>query len=95
MLLDATQAPGAADDAVVGDAAATLKAAAAAFTAAVCPPGDGEAPRSYAARWQKLFADNDTAAEPAYAEARSAFDAVVASVIERIAAPPRHRASGC
>jgi hypothetical protein len=32
MLLDATQAPGAADDAVVGDAAAALRTAAAAFT---------------------------------------------------------------
>jgi hypothetical protein len=73
MLLDATQAPGAADDAVVGDAAAALRTAAAAFTAAVCPPDNGEAPRAYAARWQKIFADNDAIADAAYVEARNAF----------------------
>jgi hypothetical protein len=86
MLLDATQAPGAAKDAVVGEAGETLKAAAAAFTAAICPPTNGEAPRAYAARWQKTFSDNDTAADPGYADACDAFDAAVTGVIARIAA---------
>lgn len=86
MLLDATQAPGAAKDAVVGEAGETLKTAAAAFATAVCPPGDGEMPRTYAQRWQKIFVDNDRVADPAYAEALGAFDAAVTGVIERVAA---------
>lgn len=94
MLLDATQAPGAADDVVVGDVAAALRMAAATFTATVCSPDNGETPRAYTARWQKVFADNDAETDAAYVEARNAFDAVVAGVIERIAAvaaPPPKR----
>ncbi|MER8753116.1 LodA/GoxA family CTQ-dependent oxidase [Mesorhizobium sp. M1050] len=94
MLLDATHAPGAAKDAVVGEAGASLKAAAAAFTAAVCRPGEGEAARAYAARWQAAFAENDAVADPAYEAARNAFDAAVGDVIEHIsaaAAPPKKR----
>lgn len=86
MLLDATRAPGAARNAVVSDAAAALKAAAEAFTSTVCPPDGDETPRGYTARWHQVFGDNDTAPDPAYAEARAAFDAAVTGVIERIAA---------
>ncbi|CAM5351289.1 hypothetical protein MAUB1S_06063 [Mycolicibacterium aubagnense] len=94
MLLDATQAPGAANDAVVGDAGAALKAAAAAFTASVCAPEDGETPRAYAMRWHRTFGENDATADDDYATARDAYDAAVTDVIERIAAaaaPPRKR----
>lgn len=86
MLLDATRMPGTADDTLVSDVGAALRAAAAEFAAAVCPPDASEPPRAYAARWQQVFADNDRAAEPLYAKALAGFDAAVRAEVERIAA---------
>ncbi len=86
MLLDATRVPGAADEDLVGETGAALKAAATVFAAAVCPPDPGETPSAFAVRWRALASDQETWPDPAYAEAKDAFDSAVATVIDRIAA---------
>ncbi|QNQ08963.1 LodA/GoxA family CTQ-dependent oxidase [Sphingomonas alpina] len=86
MQLDATQAPGAAD--AIDIASGPLKAAAAAFAAAVCPPIDGETPEAFAARWRLIQAENEAAPSPDYAAAHAAWgeavDAAIAVVAEAV-----------
>ncbi|MFA6112651.1 MAG: LodA/GoxA family CTQ-dependent oxidase [Sphingomonas sp.] len=88
MLLDATQAPGAA--AAAEAVAGPLAQAAALFAAAVCPPESGEDAAVYAARWHAVHAENADLPSVVYAEAKAAFDAAIAAAVATVAdAVPR------
>ncbi|WP_034156989.1 LodA/GoxA family CTQ-dependent oxidase [Sphingomonas sp. ERG5] len=84
MLLDATQAPGAAS--ATDLASGPLKAAAAVFAATVCPPVKGETPEAYAARWRLIQAENEAEPSAVYAEAHAAWGVAVDAAIAAVAA---------
>lgn len=71
-----------------GSAAEVVKAAAARFGAAVCPPEAGETPANYLARWKAAYAaaSQPESAGDHYQAARNAFDKVIAKLLARLKA---------